>query len=389
MSDRYTEVVSRRGLGGNIKRRFSGMIIGLILFLAAFPLLWWNEGQLKQQHEGLDWLLQHAVSIDPSEAGAATDGQPVHLIGTPQTEESLTDPLFGLSLTGLIRLKRQVEMYQWKETETTRTRDTPGGGSETIKEYSYSKVWSEDAINSSGFAKRGYDNPRMPFQSEWFDARQASFGVFRLEQNIIRLLDRTETLPLGSYQLTAPDGFAPVSDTSLYRGSGSPSSPELGDLRIQFNYVAIQPVSIIARQSGNHLTDVTTPNNLDYLLVAQGHQAAEQLVEPRRSSEEMKAWIIRGVGILMMLIGVQGIFHFIGSLLGFIPFFRGFVGGIGFLAGLMVALTLGSTTIALAWLAARPIFAIACLGLAAVTLLGGGVFGARNVRKTNRKLAHS
>ncbi len=113
------------------------------------------------------------------------------------------------------------------------------------------------------------------------------------------------------------------------------------------------------------------------------------MIKTRRNQEEIKAWLIRAAGIVMMLIGVQGIFHFIGSLLGFIPFFRGFVGGIGFLAGLMVALTLGSTTIALAWLAARPVFAITCLGLAAVTLLGGGVFGARNVRKTNRKLAHS
>ena len=85
MPDVYTEVISSTGLGGNIKRRFIGMIIGLILFVAAFPLLWWNEGQLLKQHEGLDWLLQHAIAVDPSEAGSATDGGPVYLVGTPET----------------------------------------------------------------------------------------------------------------------------------------------------------------------------------------------------------------------------------------------------------------------------------------------------------------
>lgn len=389
MPDVYTEVISSTGLGGNIKRRFIGMIIGLILFVAAFPLLWWNEGQLLKQHEGLDWLLQHAIAVDPSEAGSATDGGPVYLVGTPETSESLDDRKFGLSLNGLLRLKRQVEMYQWQEKEKTYTRDTPGGGSETIREYTYSKVWDEEAISSRRFAKDGYDNPRMRYKSEWFDARKAKFGVFRLEENIIERLTETQTLPLGNYSLSPPDEFQAVSDTRLYAGKGEDGNPAIGDMRVQFNYVPIQPISVIARQSGNRLTEVTTPNDLRYLLVGQGEQTARELIKTRRNQEEIKAWLIRAAGIVMMLIGVQGIFHFIGSLLGFIPFFRGFVGGIGFLAGLMVALTLGSTTIALAWLAARPVFAITCLGLAAVTLLGGGVFGARNVRKTKRKLAHS
>ncbi|MFT5126231.1 MAG: hypothetical protein ACI97B_004887, partial [Verrucomicrobiales bacterium] len=27
-----------------IKNAFAGIVIGLIMFVAAFPLLWWNEG---------------------------------------------------------------------------------------------------------------------------------------------------------------------------------------------------------------------------------------------------------------------------------------------------------------------------------------------------------
>lgn len=395
MPDVYTEVIGSTGLAGNIKRRFGGMIIGLIIFALAFPLLWWNEGQLLRQHEGLNWVLENVIAVDPREAGNQTEGRPIHIVGIPKTSETLSDRLFGLSLDGLLRLHRQVEMYQWQETETTHTRDTPGGGSETIREYSYSKIWSEDAISSRKFAKDGYENPRMPYQSEWHDADEASLGVFRLEQNVIRQLNKTETLQLDDHIIAAPDGFRPVSNTRLYAGIGNDSSPVIGDLRVQFNYVAIQPISIIAQHyrslliGGNRLTDITTPDNLKFLLVGQGEQTARQLVTTRRNQEELKAWLIRAAGLVMMVIGVQSIFHFLGSLLGFIPFFRGFVGGVGLIAGLLIALTLGSTTIALAWLAVRPIYAYAFLGLAAVTLIGAAVSGARNVRQTRQKLSNA
>ncbi|MEO0393774.1 MAG: TMEM43 family protein [Pseudomonadota bacterium] len=389
MANTYREVTSQTGLGGNIKRRFGGMIVGILLFLGAFPLLWWNEGQLKQQHEGLDWLTETTASVDPREAGSGTEGQPVHLVGMAETSEALTDSLFSLSLNGLLRLNRQVEMYQWKETETTRTEDTAGGGSRTITEYSYSKVWSEEAINSSGFARGGYDNPSMPYQSQWFNARAATLGVFELQDNVITRLDDTAVLPITTYPIEPPIGFIAANETQLFRGEGSLNDPLIGDIRTQFNYVSNQTISVLARQSGTRLAQINTPNNLNYLLVDQGDHTAVQLIEAKRSEEELKAWIFRGVGLLMMLIGVQSIFHFIGSLFGFIPFVRGFVGGIGFLAGFLVALTLGSLTIATAWLAARPSFAIALFGLAAITFIGGTVFGRRNVRKTRDKLANA
>ncbi|MEM6903698.1 MAG: hypothetical protein AAF556_10725, partial [Pseudomonadota bacterium] len=116
MVTKYTEVVSSTGLAGNIKRRGKGAVVGILLFVLAFPLLWWNEGQLKEQHEGLDWLKTNTVSIDPQEAAANTNGQSVHLVGTPKTDETISDQRFGLALNGLLRLKREVEMFQWEET---------------------------------------------------------------------------------------------------------------------------------------------------------------------------------------------------------------------------------------------------------------------------------
>ncbi|MBV6631591.1 MAG: TMEM43 family protein [Alphaproteobacteria bacterium] len=385
MAAKYTEVVSSTGWGGNVKRRGKGAIIGILLFILAFPLLWWNKGQLKEQHEGLDWLKTNTVSIDPREAAADTDGQSVHMIGTPQTDETISDQRFGLALNSLLRLKREVEMFQWKKTETTRTEDTAGGGSRTVKEYTYDRVWSEQFYDSSGFryADKHPNPPTMEYQSRWHNAQNASFGVFRLEQNVIGQLDETRDLPLGGYSITPPEGFQLASETYLFRGAGSLNSPQIGDYRTVFRYVALDPISMIARQSGNRLQSVRTANNLEYLLVGQGQFTAEDLIEKRRGEEELKAWIIRAVGMIMMAIGVQSVFALLGSLLGFIPFVRGLAGGIGFIAGVMVAITLGSLTIAMAWLAARPVFAMGLLAVAATTLIAGGFFGRRKVKQNN------
>ena len=44
MADRYTEV-TRTGWGKRIGQSLSGALIGGLLFLASFVLLWWNEGR--------------------------------------------------------------------------------------------------------------------------------------------------------------------------------------------------------------------------------------------------------------------------------------------------------------------------------------------------------
>ena len=45
MSDSYQSVTSR-GLGDNLIESIKGIVVGVILFLVSFPVLWWNEGRL-------------------------------------------------------------------------------------------------------------------------------------------------------------------------------------------------------------------------------------------------------------------------------------------------------------------------------------------------------
>ena len=45
MSEESFTDVSHTSWGGRIKTSFKGLLFGLILFLGAFPLLFWNEGR--------------------------------------------------------------------------------------------------------------------------------------------------------------------------------------------------------------------------------------------------------------------------------------------------------------------------------------------------------
>lgn len=56
---------------------------------------------------------------------------------------SVSDPVFyGVAHSDALKLKRDVEMYQWEERKSSHTAKTNGGGSRTETNYSYGKRWS-------------------------------------------------------------------------------------------------------------------------------------------------------------------------------------------------------------------------------------------------------
>jgi len=51
--DQVTEV-TREGWFSRIVGSLKSVLVGLVLFLASFPLLWWNEGRAVQTARSLD-----------------------------------------------------------------------------------------------------------------------------------------------------------------------------------------------------------------------------------------------------------------------------------------------------------------------------------------------
>lgn len=92
-------------------------------------------------------------------------------------------------------------------------------------------------------------------------------------------------------------------------------------------------------------------------------------------------WILRLVGFLMMLFGLLMIANIFSVLASVVPLFGDMVGaGTGLLA-FVIALPLTLITIALAWLAYRPLIGIPLLLAAADSVVFGGMKLAKSLRK--------
>src|SRR5262245_25115670 len=113
MADTFTETTSQGWLSrlmGSIK----SVLVGLVLFVVAFPILFWNEGNSVKTAKSLEEGAGVVVTVAADSVAAANDGKLVHLNGEATTTETLADDEFGVSVNA-IKLIRGVEMYQWDE----------------------------------------------------------------------------------------------------------------------------------------------------------------------------------------------------------------------------------------------------------------------------------
>lgn len=122
--DQFTDVSHEGGLS-RIGSSFGAAIFGVVLFLASFPLLWWNEGRAVDRMRDLEEGQAAAVSVQSDRVDAGNEGKLVHTTGTATTDEELADEALGVKAVGL-RLRRSVEMFQWEEEKHTKTRKKVG-----------------------------------------------------------------------------------------------------------------------------------------------------------------------------------------------------------------------------------------------------------------------
>ena len=352
MSDHYVET-QQRGWGGTIKNRAGGALIGIILFFAAFPLLWWNEGRLAQTSSSLDILARTVQTADIGHRDPALDGQPVYLTGPLQVTAPLRDPDFGIEARNSLRLYRRAEMFQWQEEKRTETRDTSGGGSETVTTYDYKKIWAPGQIDSSHFRHAdSYVNPGNPVIEQRWVAEDARLGVYAVSSTWLEKLNGFEMLEPGpAWQPPAP--FRRVGEWSYV--ANDPQNPAVGDVRLRFEHVPATTISLIGMVRGDRLVAWQGTNGPAIMLVSTGEKTSQNLIDERRNSEQILAWVVRAVGFVMMAIGIQGVFVLLGALGGIIPGLRMVAGVIGGFVGIILSLGFGTLTIGLAWVVARPL----------------------------------
>jgi hypothetical protein len=355
-TDSITETTTT-GWGSRIGSSLVGMLIGIILVPAAIVLLFWNESRAVTAATGLKRGLGSIVEISADTVNPQNNSKLVYLNGTLTGVTPAVDPWNKLTATGLLRLQRKVEMYQWLEKESETKTNNVGGSQTSQKTYTYSLGWSSSAANSSQFKiPAGHQNPPMPLQSQTFDANPVKIGAFTLDKSLVSSVTNFEAVEALSQ---APAGYK-AQGNMLYKGANA-EQPALGDVRVTYSAIAAQPYSVALQQNNSTLTTYHDAKS-DYkiALIEPGVVSAQKLFADQASTEKMTTWAFRVGGFLMLLIGFSMIMGPLTMLVAFLPFLESLVGiGTTIIAfGLSFPITL--VTIAVAWLTFRP-------------LLGGGL----------------
>ena len=163
-----------------------------------------------------------ATAPSPQRADAASGV--VTLSGRLQAAAPVRDPQLGIKADA-IALDRIVEVRQWQES------CSPTGCKHAL-------VWSEKWIDAGRFREpAGHLNPRPPFASRRFQARDLRLGTRRVDPALALEGAPTESLAVRVAQL--PSNLAATfreHDGFLYAGA-DPARPAAGDLRVSYRIV--------------------------------------------------------------------------------------------------------------------------------------------------------
>jgi hypothetical protein len=374
MSDTFRTVTSTSWFG-RIQRSFGGVMFGLVLIVAMVALLFWNEGRAVQTEKALAEGAGVVASVQSAPVDPANEGKLVHVFGPIVTQQTLTDPAFGISVEG-VRLVRKVEMFQWTEEENSKTETKLGGGEETVTTYTYKKEWHEGTVDSSEFAQPdGHENPQPVLESQSFQIDDAGLGDYALTQSILDDVGGGKAYPIPNAQREAIIAASPLEQAikligGVITASANPAAPAIGDLKIAYELVPLHDVSIIAQQSGDSFSPYQTRAGDQLQLVDDGIVAAPAMFKAAADENNIITWIIRAVGLVLLVVGFSLVAGPLGVIADFVPFIGSIVRfGTGVIAW-SLGLGIGTLTIALAWLFYRPLLSILILAVGAAVVAG-------------------
>lgn len=373
MANLITEVASQ-SVFGRIGKSFVGMLVGFVLVVGSVVLLFWNEGRAVATAKSLREGAATVIDVPSDNINPANDSKLVHVTGDTAAADPLEDPLFNIS-EPVIRLRRNIQVFEWKEKKESKKRDKIGGGTETATTYSYEKAWSPDLTKSSSFkSPEDHRNPaKLEVPKKEFVAKDATLGQFKLTAEIIGRIPGDEALAATEEQLSNVSSNLQsklkVEGDEFYLGA-DPANPEIGDEKISFTVLRPGTVSIVAAQGKRSFTPYTTQNGREIELVEAGSVAAPQMFAHAQAANRMLAWILRAVGFGAMFFGGLLLLGPISALAHILPFLGSLV-EIGFaIVAFFISAIVSMLVIATAWMVYRPILgvilivaAIGCIAL--------------------------
>ncbi|MFK7800697.1 MAG: TMEM43 family protein [Anaerolineae bacterium] len=275
---------------------FIAIPIGIIIFFAAFFVIWFNEGRVD-----LSVLAEDSVPLTADQFSPENEGQLVSVSGTIEANEMLGDDPY-LKPQPLIHLVRTAEMYAWDESG-----DDEDG-------YSYRKEWTSSPENSDDFDQpSGHQNPPMSVTGDNFSLQSATLGQYTILPTQI-VFNQVDDVSLSEGIVSG----GRMSENFVYVGSASPQDPQIGDIRLSYSgYQAGQFGTVFGKQQGNQL--VTWRDSDDTLLYRAYPLDREGGIAALRTEYLTALWGTRMLALGMFFAGLMMAVAPLRKVLGYIP----------------------------------------------------------------------
>ena len=385
------------GYGSRLGNSCMAIPMGIILFLVATALLWWNEGRAVHRAQDIKQVAKTAQSIgDISNANTSLDGQLIHTTGTASTEDILSDDLFGIK-TNALAIVRSAEYYQWKENEKHETKDKLGGKQEEIITYTYERDWTADPINSSRFKDpdyQGVNNVIWEIEDMRVIASNVSFGTYilpelfisdivskqsdnvsplmisadnpalkQLNENVMKALG--DNVRPEAAQVKDSLAYVHVFGNQVYIGF-NPSKPSIGDIRLTFEQLAPScNISLIAVPTNGTFTTFQAKHDANEYELRVGTWTLDQMIKQANDENATLTWILRILGVIIVIAALKMIFGILVTILKLVPFLASIMNlGVSLVCGVL-GFVWSLIVIAIAWIFYRPLLGIALLVIAA------------------------
>jgi Transmembrane protein 43 len=246
--ERKADEFEDRGGGSMRFKRNTGTVLwvarvsGAVLLLAGLGLIASTERGMTDYRVT---TARHGGDVldlgDQGRPAAGQYGSTTRISGTPKVVEAPRDPEFNVSADTPV-LIRHVEMFQWREI-------TLG----TVVHYELD--WVDRPLDSSRFAQPGgHGNPgAFPIAGRQFDAGRVRMGNFLLSTPLLHALPGSMSVKpdLKNMPANLAATFQLVDDRLVT--SARPNSPRLGDLRVSWEAVPLQVLTVVARIDGDSL----------------------------------------------------------------------------------------------------------------------------------------
>lgn len=337
MNDRFTEVTTK-SWGSRILNSIKGVLIGFLMFIISFWVLYSNEGRVN-----LSKIAKTAVEIKAtSKAPAEANNQLISTTDVLKSDEEIGDTF--LKKGNYISIERNVEMYAWQEETQSKSQKNIGGSETTETTYTYKKEWTSNPDNSSNFKKiEGHQNPQMTLNNNSIKVINAEIGMYDVDMNQLTL-PQHKNIQLNNNNVILENDLKLANDQYLFKGSGSINSPEIGAIRVSYSVIhnPLDTATIFGKldTTNQKISPYYGTKNTKLYRVFEG--ARDTAISTMKTEHTILTWILRGVGFTLMWFGLMALFGPISVFLDVLPIFgsisKAGIGLITFLVSLVLSI---------------------------------------------------